>query len=164
MYSPPRFLLSGAAAAEQHEKSNRIRRWLETESRGHGNQKHRLISVLSRDSRFFDPFLRISFCSSLFLLQRLLLQMISFLISRMPSITHIPTQCLLVLALISVTNTLKCHLINQGSLTDPNAATTSTSLQDCPIGANSCVKTVDYALMRFSKQCQIGNCTVSHPR
>ncbi|CAE17835.1 Activin_recp domain-containing protein [Caenorhabditis elegans] len=74
-------------------------------------------------------------------------------------IHNVPTTLLLLLAIIGVTQSLRCHLIAYGSLTDPNGITTATSLQDCPIGANSCVKTIDYSQNRFSKQCQIGNCT-----
>uniref|UniRef100_A0A8R1I5Q6 UPAR/Ly6 domain-containing protein n=1 Tax=Caenorhabditis japonica TaxID=281687 RepID=A0A8R1I5Q6_CAEJA len=74
----------------------------------------------------------------------------------------LPIQKILVLlTIIGVAHALKCHLISYGSLTDPNAITTSTSLQECPIGANSCVKTIDYSRNVFSKQCQIGNCTTA---
>ncbi|EGT55253.1 hypothetical protein CAEBREN_04998 [Caenorhabditis brenneri] len=75
------------------------------------------------------------------------------------SIRKIPTTILIVLAIVGATSALRCHLISYGNLNDPNAITTSTSLQDCPIGANSCVKTIDYSRNVFSKQCQIGNCT-----
>ncbi|CAI5451329.1 unnamed protein product [Caenorhabditis angaria] len=72
------------------------------------------------------------------------------------------TLCFLtLLVLLNVGDSLKCHLISYGSLADTNAITTSTSLQECPIGANSCVKTIDYSRNVFSKQCQIGNCTTS---
>ncbi|CAI2354706.1 unnamed protein product [Caenorhabditis sp. 36 PRJEB53466] len=68
---------------------------------------------------------------------------------------------LFVIAFVGVAHALKCHLISYGNLSDANAITTSTSLQDCPIGANSCVKTIDYSRNVFSKQCQIGNCTTA---
>ncbi|CAO4379590.1 unnamed protein product [Caenorhabditis nigoni] len=74
---------------------------------------------------------------------------------------NFPIVLLIVLALMVATNALRCHQINRGSINDPNAITTSTSLQDCMVGANSCVKTIDYSQGVFSKQCQVGNCTTA---
>lgn len=44
-------------------------------------------------------------------------------------IHNVPTTLLLLLAIIGVTQSLRCHLIAYGSLTDPNGITTATSLQ-----------------------------------
>ncbi|CAB3399067.1 unnamed protein product [Caenorhabditis bovis] len=67
----------------------------------------------------------------------------------------------LVACFTGLSMSLKCHIVTYGNVSDPSAQTTSNSLQECPIGANACVKTVDYNRGVFSKQCQIGNCTSS---